>query len=142
MWMVINIFFFLKEEDGIRDGTVTGVQTCALPISIYQAPNRLKAHAEFKAWKKAWQKTAPEAVHCLEKDLEEMLGFLDCPKSHQIKIRTTNAIERAFREVRRRTRVFSCFSNIASSERIIYAIFTHLNNNWKNKPLKQFTQFD
>src|SRR3989338_10361918 len=25
--------FFLKEEDGIRDGTVTGVQTCALPIS-------------------------------------------------------------------------------------------------------------
>src|SRR3989338_5173798 len=26
-------FIFIKEEDGIRDGTVTGVQTCALPIS-------------------------------------------------------------------------------------------------------------
>src|SRR6267143_306360 len=26
-------FFFLQAEDGIRDGTVTGVQTCALPIS-------------------------------------------------------------------------------------------------------------
>src|SRR6266481_6676434 len=25
-------FFFFKAEDGIRDGTVTGVQTCALPI--------------------------------------------------------------------------------------------------------------
>jgi transposase-like protein len=110
--------------------------------AIYQASNRLKAVAEFKAWKKTWQKIAPQAVHCLEKDLEELLNFLDCPKSHQIKIRTTNAIERAFREVRRRTRVFSCFSNIASSERIIFAIFTHLNNNWKNKPLKQFTQFD
>src|SRR3989338_10319672 len=24
---------FLQREDGIRDGTVTGVQTCALPIS-------------------------------------------------------------------------------------------------------------
>src|SRR5689334_16219135 len=24
--------FFFQEEDGIRDGTVTGVQTCALPI--------------------------------------------------------------------------------------------------------------
>src|SRR5689334_23899557 len=24
--------FFLQAEDGIRDGTVTGVQTCALPI--------------------------------------------------------------------------------------------------------------
>src|SRR5712692_11399771 len=28
-----SIFFFFQAEDGIRDGTVTGVQTCALPIS-------------------------------------------------------------------------------------------------------------
>src|SRR3989338_9920771 len=27
----ISVFFF-QEEEGIRDGTVTGVQTCALPI--------------------------------------------------------------------------------------------------------------
>src|SRR2546426_8507416 len=32
--MCIFLFFFLKEEDGIRDYKVTGVQTCALPISI------------------------------------------------------------------------------------------------------------
>src|SRR6266568_1525264 len=29
-------FFFFQAEDGIRDGTVTGVQTCALPISAHQ----------------------------------------------------------------------------------------------------------
>src|SRR5689334_9188883 len=28
----ISDFFFFQAEDGIRDGTVTGVQTCALPI--------------------------------------------------------------------------------------------------------------
>src|SRR2546430_5264455 len=28
------VFFFFQAEDGIRDLTVTGVQTCALPISI------------------------------------------------------------------------------------------------------------
>src|SRR6202048_5104033 len=28
-----SIFFFLQAEDGIRDPLVTGVQTCALPIS-------------------------------------------------------------------------------------------------------------
>src|SRR6266481_4388988 len=28
----ILFFFFFQAEDGIRDGTVTGVQTCALPI--------------------------------------------------------------------------------------------------------------
>src|SRR5690348_13161751 len=27
-----NVFFFFQAEDGIRDGRVTGVQTCALPI--------------------------------------------------------------------------------------------------------------
>src|SRR5207245_2151563 len=28
-----SVFFFFQAEDGIRDATVTGVQTCALPIS-------------------------------------------------------------------------------------------------------------
>src|SRR2546427_8318531 len=31
---VLWIFFFFQAEDGIRDLTVTGVQTCALPISF------------------------------------------------------------------------------------------------------------
>src|SRR5215208_2533217 len=29
----MGCFFFFQAEDGIRDGHVTGVQTCALPIS-------------------------------------------------------------------------------------------------------------
>src|SRR5256886_11372917 len=33
-WEVPRFFFFFQAEDGIRDLTVTGVQTCALPISI------------------------------------------------------------------------------------------------------------
>src|SRR5689334_24792234 len=31
------IIFFFQAEDGIRDGTVTGVQTCALPILLANA---------------------------------------------------------------------------------------------------------
>src|SRR5438876_8784241 len=31
--MKFIVFFFFQAEDGIRDGRVTGVQTCALPIS-------------------------------------------------------------------------------------------------------------
>src|SRR5256886_8300280 len=31
---VIFFFFFFQAEDGIRDLTVTGVQTCALPILL------------------------------------------------------------------------------------------------------------
>ena len=32
----VNIFFF-QAEDGIRDWSVTGVQTCALPICSHRA---------------------------------------------------------------------------------------------------------
>src|SRR5688572_21414794 len=31
----VLVFFFFQAEDGIRDLTVTGVQTCALPISLH-----------------------------------------------------------------------------------------------------------
>src|SRR2546430_13089752 len=46
---VIEIFFF-QAEDGIRDLTVTGVQTCALPISVrprrFPRGRRLAAEVE------------------------------------------------------------------------------------------------
>src|SRR5256886_12456850 len=38
---VVSVFFF-QAEDGIRDLTVTGVQTCALPISARHLPDVLK----------------------------------------------------------------------------------------------------
>src|SRR5260370_441021 len=31
-WIVTSALFFFQAEDGIRDSSVTGVQTCALPI--------------------------------------------------------------------------------------------------------------
>src|SRR5699024_12045785 len=31
--LFVFLYFFFKAEDGIRDRNVTGVQTCALPIS-------------------------------------------------------------------------------------------------------------
>src|SRR2546422_1598311 len=37
-WPAIAHSFFFQAEDGIRDVAVTGVQTCALPISIHSAP--------------------------------------------------------------------------------------------------------
>src|SRR2546430_3689516 len=41
-------FFFFQAEDGIRDLTVTGVQTCALPISAVAAVARA-GHRQLRA---------------------------------------------------------------------------------------------
>lgn len=106
---------------------------------IYLAENIREAAKTFREWESQWSHRYPKAIKCLENDLDELLHFLECPFSHRVKIRTTNAIERAFREVRRRTRTMSCFTNPKSVDRIIYGVMDHLNQSWKDKPLSKFT---
>src|SRR5688572_31794696 len=43
--MMLFFFFFFQAEDGIRDLTVTGVQTCALPILQLQQAHSSRALA-------------------------------------------------------------------------------------------------
>lgn len=99
---------------------------------IYNAESYSESVIAYKKWVRVWSPIVPEAVKCLEEDIEELLNFYQCPKEVQVKLRTTNIIERAFREVRRRTRPMSCFQNRASVERIIFAIFYRLNKKWGN----------
>jgi len=110
--------------------------SCMIEASkIYKAESKEEALRAFKHWAKVWGGIVPDAVKCLEEDFEEMITFFDCPKELWIKLRTTNVIERVFREVRRRTRPISCFQNRESVERIIFAIFHRQNNLWKEDPL-------
>jgi transposase-like protein len=107
--------------------------------SIYEASTRREAVHAYWAWARRWRGEAPKAIACLERHLEELLSFLACPEAHRRKVRTTNAIERSFREVRRRTRPMSCFTNGASCERIIYAVISHMNRSWEGHVLPEFT---
>lgn len=106
---------------------------------IYDAKDSKGAEHAYGRWQKKWRSISPKAVRCVEKDIEELLNFYSCPKEIWIKLRTTNVIERAFREVRRRTRPMSCFNNDQSIERIVYAVLSRLNEQWGKKPLKEFT---
>src|SRR5258708_31169861 len=46
--------FFFQAEDGIRDDLVTGVQTCALPISYFlRVSERILLHS--RSTPKTWQ---------------------------------------------------------------------------------------
>ncbi|MBI3617888.1 MAG: IS256 family transposase [Candidatus Omnitrophica bacterium] len=114
---------------------------------IYNAQSKAMALKRFKDFRNTWTKAYPNVIKSLEQDLEELLNFLTIPikKEHRDfirkRIRTTNVIERSFREVRRRTKPMSCFNNNDSLQRIMYAVFYRLNTHWKAKPLSQFTQF-
>jgi transposase-like protein len=105
---------------------------------IPTAPHRTAAVAAFRHWRNRWIDPYPQAVRCVEKDLEALLVCFDFPKELRKYIRTTNRIERSFKEVRRRTRPIGCFNNIESCERILYAVIVYLNAHWERKPLPQF----
>ncbi len=75
-----------------------------------------------------WGKWYPKAAKCLVNDEEQLLSFFQIKDSSRwSQIRTTNAIERRFREVRRRTRPMGVFSDRTSMERILFAVFTYEN---------------
>jgi transposase-like protein len=114
-------------------------QVIAGARAIYQSATRREAMVAFRQWRDLWQTRYPKAVACLEKDLEELLAHMDYPASLRSKLRTTNAIERCFREVRRRTRPMSAFCNDASCERIVYALIAHMNAQWSRRPLPKST---
>jgi len=107
---------------------------------IYLAPNRAEAAKRFRAWRQKWIELEPKAVACLEADIEELLEFFGMPEHFQKTVRTTNPIERVFREVRRRTRTISCFTNRRSVDRMLYAVLAYQNRQWDDacRP-KQFT---
>jgi putative transposase len=101
---------------------------------IFAAPSRREAMKRFKTWKEKWQVEAERAVRCMEKDLYHCLHYYAFPKELWKKIRTTNMLERDFREVRRRTRPMGVFPNEDSAKRIFYGVTSGIHNN-RHHPL-------
>src|SRR6266581_3568247 len=64
-------FFFFQAEDGIRDGRVTGVQTCALPISP-DPPTFLREHVAPRSARRVAQLKAEIAR--LQRELDDRLA--------------------------------------------------------------------
>ena len=103
---------------------------------IMYAKSSAMAAKRFRIWKQHWQSKIPRAVNCLEKDFDRLIPIFDFPRNIRKMIRTTNVIERCFREVRRRLKVMGYFQNSKSCDRIIYAIFNYFNTKWKQPKTK------
>ena len=106
----------------------------------YRATHQVAARRAFQRFRFCWQDKYSQLVKRLEQDLPSLVMFFEFPKPLWRKLRTTNAIERCCVEVRRRTRPMVVFINVASVDRILYAIFSRFNEGWKNHTLKLFTQ--
>ena len=105
---------------------------------IFYATSQAEAREQFTEFKNRWQQRLPQMVELIEKDLEQLLAFYQFPYHHWEKIRSTNVIERAFKEFRRRIKVMETFPNEQSCLRIMFSLAKMLNDNWEYKPLKDF----
>src|SRR2546430_11411256 len=72
VWLVCFCFFFFQAEDGIRDLTVTGVQTCALPIyTACRRPMDIEWAKDGADGKLYVLQARPETVKSRKRDLEK-----------------------------------------------------------------------
>lgn len=106
-------------------------QCIAQARQIYLSPTVKIGMRKFREWEKAWRELVPKAAACLGRDIDKLLVFLNCPRQHHKKIRTTNVIERQFREIRRRLRVMGTFPDADSAERMIFSLFVYHNTRWE-----------
>ena len=95
---------------------------------VMNAPNAPAARAAARRFADRFEAKYPAAIACLRNDLDELLTcFRYKSQDQRRQVRTTNAIERRFREVRRRTRPMGTFQDRTSMDRILFAVFTHEN---------------
>jgi putative transposase len=101
-----------------------------LPLHMRNATTVPRARSAARRFADRWAADYPKAVGCLRDDLDELLTCWRYKSLTQRKaVRATNAVERRFREVRRRTRPMGVFSDRTSVDRILFAVFNHENQN-------------
>lgn len=88
----------------------------------------LKAAERFSA---RYRDEFPEACRVLGTDLEDCLTFFRFPARHWKRIRTSNVIERAFKEVRRRTNVVGRFPTPMSALVIVWSVIEQDRIKWR-----------
>jgi putative transposase len=95
---------------------------------IMNAANAPAARSAARRFAERFKDQYPAAVACLRNDLDELLTcFRYKIEADRRAVRTTNAVERRFREVRRRTRPMGTFQDKTSMDRILFAVFSHEN---------------
>ena len=108
--------------------------------AIYRARTRRAAVAAYWRWATTWRTRHPVLVRRLEADLDELLAVFALPEPIRLQLRTTNLIERAFRELRRRIRPIGALADRRSADRILYGQVLRLNELLVRRPLATFTQ--
>jgi putative transposase len=104
--------------------------------AVFNQETKEQSQLQAKIFCKKWYLIEPTAVEIFRKGFDDCLTYFQFPKDQWHQVRTTNILEREFRELRRRIKVFdNSFNSQSSTENYANTIFTNLNQTY---PAYQF----
>lgn len=112
----------------------------ALLVDMRDAPTREKAETRRDAIVEQYQREFPELCRCLLDDADASLNHLAVPQRHQQYVRTSNLVERAFVEERRRTKVIPHLWDEGSVVMLVYGVLIRVSERWGKKCFSEFEQ--
>ena len=98
--------------------------------AIFKVRRAKSARALAEEFVELYGKRFSKAVAVFEVGIEDALTYLSFPGSHHTRIRTTNMLERLFKEVKRRTRVVGVFPNETSASTLATEIALRSSEEW------------
>lgn len=123
--------FHLQQNAGAYVSRMEQRKSVASRIrAIFGAPDKLEAQRLLDQALEHWRGEAPKLAAWAEENLPEGFAVFDLPEGHRRRLRTTNALERINREIKRRTRVASIFPNTASCLRLVSALLAEQDEQW------------
>jgi putative transposase len=112
----------------------------ALLVDMRDAPSREKAEQRRDTIIAQYQREFPELCRCLLDDAEASLNHLEVPKRHQQYVRTSNLVERAFVEERRRTKVIPHLWTEGSLVQLVFGVLIRVSDRWGKKCFSDIEQ--
>ncbi len=106
--------------------------------AAYYAPTREVAELAAADVLRRYQDRYPSAMRSFQEDLEACWAHLRCPAVHHKRIRTTNLLERAFVEQRRRTKIIPGFLTERSCIKLVFATLWQASQRWQNVRMTEF----
>jgi putative transposase len=107
--------------------------------AIFKVRREKTAKALVEEFVELYEERYPKAVSVFEAGIGDALTYLRYPGSHHARIRTTNVLERLFKEVKRRTRVVGVFPNETSAQTLATEVMLRSSEEWA---LKRYLTMD
>lgn len=98
--------------------------------NVFNAPDVDEAKRLLDRLLGTWETTAPKLAAWAAEAVPEAFAVFALPASHRRRLRTSNALERVNKELKRRTRVATLFPSAASCERLVTAVAMEISEEW------------